>query len=63
MADSHHFELFIGGADAPATGGGRLEVRSPATGEIVGSVADGSAADADRAVAAAAEAFGTWSAL
>ena len=63
MAESNHFELLIGGADTPASGGGRLEARSPATGEVVGSVADGTAADADRAVAAAAGAFATWSAL
>src|ERR1700722_5751059 len=63
MPDSNRFELLIGGADTPASGGGRLTVSSPATGEPVGSVADASAADADRAVAAAAAAFGKWSAL
>ena len=63
MTESNRFELFIGGADTPAAGGGRLEVRSPATGEPVGSVADASAADADRAVEAAAAAFPKWSAL
>jgi succinate-semialdehyde dehydrogenase/glutarate-semialdehyde dehydrogenase len=63
MSAPRHFELFINGADTPASGGGRLEVRSPATLEVVGSVANGTAADADRAVAAAAEAFRKWSSL
>src|ERR1700691_2613043 len=63
MPASHSFELFINGADTPGSDGRRLEVRSPATGEVVGSVAAATAADAGRAVAAAAEAFGKWSAL
>ena len=62
MSASHHFELFINGADTPGAGE-RHEVRSPANGEAVGSVASATAADADRAVAAAAVAFGKWSAL
>jgi acyl-CoA reductase-like NAD-dependent aldehyde dehydrogenase len=63
MTQDPRFELFINGADVPAAEGTRSEVRSPASGEVVGSVARGAAADADRAVAAAAEAFTSWSAL
>jgi acyl-CoA reductase-like NAD-dependent aldehyde dehydrogenase len=63
MSTPSEFQLFIGGADVPGAEGRRLDVRSPATGETVGSVVDASAGDADRAVAAAAEAFGKWSAL
>jgi acyl-CoA reductase-like NAD-dependent aldehyde dehydrogenase len=63
MPASNHFELFVNGADTPGADGERHEVRSPATGEVVGSVAAATAADADRAVAAAAEAFKKWSAL
>jgi aldehyde dehydrogenase (NAD+) len=55
-------QLFIGGRwDAPA-GGGVLEVRSPATREVVGQVPLATTADLDRAVAAARRAFddGPW---
>jgi succinate-semialdehyde dehydrogenase / glutarate-semialdehyde dehydrogenase len=63
MSTSNRFELFIDGASTPGAEGRRLQVRSPATGEVVGSVATATAADADRAVAAAADAFRKWSAL
>lgn len=55
--------MFIDGAPAEATEGGWLEVHSPATGELVGRVPAGTAADVDRAVAAARAAFadGRWS--
>ncbi len=55
--------MFIDGAPAVASGGEWLEVRSPATGEIVGRVPAGTEADVDRAVQAARAAFaaGTWS--
>ncbi len=57
------YAMFIDGASAEATGGGWLEVHSPATGELVGRVPAGTAADVDRAVAAARAAFsdGRWS--
>ncbi len=57
------FPMFIDGASAAAAGGGWLEVRSPASGSLVGRVPAGSAADVDRAVAAARAAFrdGRWS--
>jgi acyl-CoA reductase-like NAD-dependent aldehyde dehydrogenase len=54
--------LFIGGRwVAPATDA-RLIVRSPATGEVIGSAPEGQTADIDRAVAAARDAFdnGPW---
>lgn len=63
MTAQNDFELFINGAEVPGSGGRRHEVRSPATGEVVGSVPEATAADIDRAVAAAAEAFPKWSAL
>jgi betaine-aldehyde dehydrogenase len=54
--------MFIAGASTDATGGGWLEVRSPASGELVGRVPAGTAADVDRAVAAARVSFhdGRW---
>jgi betaine-aldehyde dehydrogenase len=65
MAISSALELrmFIDGASTEASGGGWLDVHSPATLELVGRVPAGTAADVDRAVAAARRAFraGTWS--
>ncbi len=56
------YRMFIDGASAEARDGAWLEVRSPATGELVGRVPAGSGADVDRAVSAARAAFrdGRW---
>lgn len=55
-------ELFIGGEWVAPDGQGRIEVISPVTEEVFGSVPDASTADVDRAVAAARRAFdeGPW---
>jgi betaine-aldehyde dehydrogenase len=57
-----HEQLYIGGELVSPSGTAKIEVRSPANGELVGTVPDGTAADIDRAVAAAREAFdrGPW---
>ncbi|HLU74209.1 MAG TPA: aldehyde dehydrogenase, partial [Nonomuraea sp.] len=57
-----HDTLFIGGEWVTPAGTGTIEVISPHTEEVVGRVPDGTAADVDRAVAAAREAFdhGPW---
>ncbi len=52
--------LFYGGRWHDAVGGGRIQVASPATGQDLGTVADGGAADIDAAVTAAAKAFPEW---
>ena len=54
--------MFIDGASVDSASGEWLEVRSPATGELVGRVPAGTPADVDRAVAAARSAFadGRW---
>ena len=56
------YAMFIDGVSTPSTSGHWLEVRSPATRELVGRVPDGTAADVDRAVAVARAAFrdGRW---
>jgi succinate-semialdehyde dehydrogenase/glutarate-semialdehyde dehydrogenase len=59
MADGQ--TLYIDGKWAPASGGGLFDVTDPATGEVIGQVADGGAADAVTAIAAAAAAFPRWS--
>jgi len=60
----HVDDLYIGGQYVPATGGApATDVVDPATGEVWASVPTASEADVDRAVAAARDAFGPWSAL
>ncbi|MEK9737949.1 MAG: aldehyde dehydrogenase family protein, partial [Candidatus Nanopelagicales bacterium] len=49
--------LYIDGAWVEASDGARFDVTDPATGEVVASVASGSAEDAQRAVDAAARAW------
>jgi acyl-CoA reductase-like NAD-dependent aldehyde dehydrogenase len=57
--------LFINGKAEDAAGGKTIEVRNPATGELLTTVPDGEAADIDRAVAAARASFEkkTWRGL
>jgi len=52
--------LFIAGAWEEASSGAALPALSPATGEVIGEVVQGSREDARRAVAAARAAFGGW---
>jgi acyl-CoA reductase-like NAD-dependent aldehyde dehydrogenase len=52
--------MLVDGGPYEGTGGGRLEVLDPATGELVDTVPAGSAADVDAAVSAAAAAFQGW---
>ncbi|MCW2945731.1 MAG: aldH [Actinoallomurus sp.] len=53
---------FIGGGWRPSSAAATIEVRSPATDQVVGTVPDATAADVDAAVAAARAAFddGSW---
>ncbi|KAA5830193.1 aldehyde dehydrogenase family protein [Saccharopolyspora hirsuta] len=50
-------QLLIGGSWVPAADGAELLTHDPATGELLGRCADAGAADVDRAVASAREAF------
>lgn len=56
------YELYINGAWTPSESGERYERRSPATGEVVATFAKANAADAERAIQAARNAFdqGPW---
>lgn len=56
-------QLLIGGQWVDALSGKTFEARNPATGELLAAIAEGDAADIDRAVAAARRAFeeGPWS--
>jgi aldehyde dehydrogenase (NAD+) len=53
---------YIDGSWVPSTGTGTIDVINPATEQVIGQVADGTAEDVNRAVAAARAAFETWSA-
>ncbi|MBI3683663.1 MAG: NAD-dependent succinate-semialdehyde dehydrogenase [Acidobacteria bacterium] len=57
------WKLFLAGEWCDADSGRTVEVRNPATGEIVAEVPFCGVAEANRAVAAAAAAFPDWSAL
>jgi len=54
---------FVGGAIAPASGGGMLPVENPATGETIAQIPASEGADIDAAVKAARASFeqGDWS--
>jgi aldehyde dehydrogenase (NAD+) len=54
-------KIFIGGEWVQPSGSETIEVVNATTEEVMGSIAACSAEDADRAVAAAREAFGAWS--
>jgi succinate-semialdehyde dehydrogenase/glutarate-semialdehyde dehydrogenase len=55
--------LYIGGEWRPAASGRTFQSTNPATGAVVGEVADGGADDTRTAIEAAADAFRAWSAL
>ena len=59
MADSH--QMFIDGEWVNSSDGATRDIISPATGAVMASVQEGTADDADRAIAAAKKAFyGEW---
>jgi aldehyde dehydrogenase (NAD+) len=57
-----HDTLYIDGAWVPSTGSGTIEVIDANTEAVMGRVPEGTAADVDRAVAAACGAFPAWAA-
>ncbi|MEJ8566594.1 aldehyde dehydrogenase family protein [Elongatibacter sediminis] len=54
---------YVGGRWLDPAEGGWFDTRNPASGEVLAQVADGTAADVDRAVAAAREALDGWVAI
>jgi succinate-semialdehyde dehydrogenase/glutarate-semialdehyde dehydrogenase len=60
---SEHVRMWIAGAWVDAEGGATFEATSPSTGEVIGTVPEGTRADAQRAIAAAGEAWPAWAAL
>jgi acyl-CoA reductase-like NAD-dependent aldehyde dehydrogenase len=59
----HEDRLLVDGALVPAAGGRTFETLNPATGQVLGTAADATVADAEGAIAAARRAFDTteWS--
>jgi succinate-semialdehyde dehydrogenase/glutarate-semialdehyde dehydrogenase len=55
-------QLLIAGEWREASGGGRMDVEDPATGEVIASVADGTVEDGDSALAAAVAVQDEWAA-
>ncbi|MCW2288128.1 succinate-semialdehyde dehydrogenase/glutarate-semialdehyde dehydrogenase [Leucobacter luti] len=60
---SYDRTLCVGGEWVPALSGETIEVRDPATGEVIGTSSVAGAADVDRAVVAAQEGFRRWNLL
>src|SRR5207244_13344658 len=54
------YSMYVGGAWAESESGARIEATSPATGETIGSVPEGTRDDARRAIAAANGAAREW---
>src|SRR3990172_4578779 len=61
MADE--YRMFIGGEWVGSESGAVFEATSPSSGEVIGTVPEGTRADAQRAIAAAGEAWQGWGAL
>jgi acyl-CoA reductase-like NAD-dependent aldehyde dehydrogenase len=60
---SEHARMFIDGEWVDSEGGAALEALSPSTGEVIGTVPEGTRADVQRAVDAAARAWPAWAAM
>lgn len=60
---SEHVQLWIDGRWTHAEGGATFEATSPSTGEVIGTVAEGTRADAQYAIDAARTAWPAWAAL
>ncbi len=55
--------MLIGGAWVESESGARFDAESPATGEVIGTVAEGTRDDAQRAIRAATEASSGWASV
>jgi betaine-aldehyde dehydrogenase len=62
MAEVRSYQMYIGGRWVDASDGNTRQITSPATGDVIAEVPEGTAEDVDRAVEAAKNAFeATWS--
>ena len=60
---SEHVQMWIGGAWVDAEDGATFEATSPSTGEVIGTVPEGTRGDAVKAIEAAQRAWPAWSRL
>ena len=60
---SEHVRMWIGGEWVDAEDGATFDAISPSTGEVVGTVPEGTRADASRAISAAQAAWPAWAGL
>ncbi len=63
MIGTADYAMYVGGEWTDAGSEGRMEATSPATGETIGTVPEGTREDARRAIAAANDASRAWAAL
>src|SRR5262245_48197555 len=61
LLNDSDLKLHFGGRFVQSTSGQRLQIRSPATRELIATVPDASLADVTAAADAAAAAYGDWS--
>jgi acyl-CoA reductase-like NAD-dependent aldehyde dehydrogenase len=57
------YAMYVGGAWVESESGARVEATSPSTGDVIGTVPEGTRADAERAIAAADAAWRSWAGL
>lgn len=55
--------LFIDGEFVPSSDGGKFDIRSPFTGDLVAQVHEAKSVDVDRAVESGKKAFPAWAAM
>ncbi len=63
ITGSHPYNMYIDGAWVESESGSRMEAVSPSTGEVIGTVPEGTRADAQRAISAANKAQRAWAAV
>ena len=56
-----HYDLYIDGKWTPGSSGSLIEIKNPATGDLIGTVPRGNREDVNQAVAAAKKAWPHWS--
>jgi len=61
--ESRPYNMYIDGAWVESESGNRMEAVSPSTGEVIGTVPEGTRADAQRAIGAANKAQRAWAAV
>ena len=63
MIGTREYSMYVAGGWSEGTSGARTEATSPATGEVIGTVPEGTREDVRRAIAAANDAAPAWAAL